>query len=154
MVRNMTFWIKEISWKKVLQVSVIYTIIAFIVRQVEAVLTMQYYTDPNYFGVWSKLMMPAAGPPPADFMITSLVFTIVSGISLALIYYYVRRHLPENKTQRIFYFADLMVATSFIFFTLPVYLMFNVPLGLLVSWFITSFVILLAYSYLLVKIIK
>jgi uncharacterized membrane-anchored protein len=99
-------------------------------------------------------MMPSAGPPPFDFMITSLVMTFVSGISLALIYYYLRGHLPANKMQRTFYFADLMVATSFIFFTLPVYLMFNVPLVLLVSWFITSFIILLADSFLLVKIIK
>ncbi len=147
-------WIKEISWKKVLITSIIYTVIAFIVRQAEAVLTMGYYTDPNYFGVWSKLMMPAAGPPPASFMITSFVFTFVTGLSLALVYYYIRSHLPQNMMQRTFYFADLMVATSFIFFTLPVYLLFNVPLGLLITWFVTTFIILLSEAFVLVKIIK
>ena len=150
----MAFWIKEISWKKVLIVSAIYTILAFVIRQIEAVLTLSYYMDPAYFGVWSKLMMPSAGPPPPSFMITSLVFTFVSGVSLTLIYYYLRGHLPENKKQRIFYFADLMVGTSFIFFTLPAFLMFNVPAGLLISWFVTSFIILLIHSFVLVKIIK
>ena len=150
----MVFWIKEISWKKVILSGAIFTVISFVIRQVEALLTMGYYTDPQYFGLWSKLMMPSNGPPPAEFMITSLVFTFVTGVSLALIYYYLRKHLPQNLKQRVFYFADLMVATSFLFFTLPAYLMFNIPVGILVSWFIASFVILLSASFLFVKIIK
>ena len=150
----MVFWIKEISWKKVFLSGAIFTVISFVIRQVEALLTMGYYTDPQYFGLWSKLMMPSNGPPPAEFMITSLVFTFVTGVSLALIYYYLRKHLPENKKQRIFYFADLMVAMSFLFFTLPAYLMFNIPVGILVSWFIASFIILLSASFIFVKIIK
>src|SRR3990167_11475904 len=117
----MVFWIKEISWKKVFLSGAIFTVISFVIRQIEALLTMGYYTDPQYFGLWSKLMMPSNGPPPAEFVITSLVFTFVTGISLALIYYYLRKHLPQNLKQRVFYFADLMVATSFLFFTLPAY---------------------------------
>ena len=147
-------WIKKISWKKVLYSAVIITVISFVVRQLEVVVTMKYYTDPAFFGVWSKLMMPTAGPPPATFMITSFIFTFITGLSLGLIYYYLKDHLPKDIKKRIFYFADLMLGTSFVFFTLPVYLMFNVPVGLLVSWFITSFIILLAGSYTLVKIIK
>ena len=150
----MVFWIKEISWKKVILSGAIFTVISFVIRQVEALLTMGYYTDPQYFGLWSKLMMPSNGPPPAEFMITSLVFTFVTGVSLALIYYYLRKHLPQNLKQRVFYFADLMVATSFLFFTLPAYLMFNIPVGILVSWFIASFIILLSASFIFVKIIK
>jgi hypothetical protein len=150
----MTFWIKKISWVKTLEVGLVYTIFAFIIRQGEALLTLNYYMDPQYFGVWSKLMMPSAGPPPFSFMITSLVMTFVSGVSLAIIYYYLRDHLPKNKTQRALYFSDLMIATSFIFFTLPTYLMFNVPVGLLLSWFISSFIILVIDAFLLVKIIN
>jgi hypothetical protein len=151
---NMTFWIKEISWKKVLLSALIFSLISFIARQIEAVLTLKYYMMPQYFGVWSKVMMPSAGPPPASFMITSLVFTFVTGVSVTLIYYYLKDHLPKEEKKRAFYFADLMIGTSFVFFTLPVYLMFNVPMGLLLSWFITTFVILTAGSWILVKIVK
>jgi len=150
----MTFWMKEISWKKVLLSSLVFTIIAFIIRQIEAILTMNYYKMPEYFGLWSKTMMPKAGPPPVSFIITSLVFTFATGISLALIYYYLKDHLPKEEKKRILYFADLMIATSFVFFTFPVYLMFNVPLGLLVSWFVSTFIILTATSWILVKIVK
>jgi hypothetical protein len=79
----MTFWIKESSWKRVFLSGLIISVISFVVRQVEAVLTLKYYMMPQYFGVWSKVMMPAAGPPPASFVVTSLVFTLVTGVSLA-----------------------------------------------------------------------
>jgi len=150
----MAFWIEEISWKKVFLVSFLFMIISFIIRQIEAILTMNYYKMPEFFGVWSKEMMPKAGPPPTSFAIMSLVFAFATGISLSLIYYYLKDHLPREKKKRIFYFADLMIGTSFVFFTLPVYLMFNVPPGLLISWFVSSFIILTMTSWILVKIIK
>jgi hypothetical protein len=150
----MTFWIKELNIKKVLLASLIFAVISFVIRQIEAILTMRYYLMPQYFGVWSRLMMPSNGPPPASFMITSLIFTFVTGISVSLIYYYLKDHLPVEKKRRIFYFADLMLGTYFVFFTLPTYLMFNIPVGLLVSWFISTFIILTAGSWVMVKIIK
>jgi hypothetical protein len=150
----MTFWIKEISWKRVTLATLIFGVISFVIRQIEAILTMKYYFMPQYFGVWSKLMMPVAGPPPASFMITSFIFTLITGVSVSLIYYYLKDHLPKETHKRIFYFADLMIGTSFVFFTLPTYLMFNVPVGLLVSWFISSFIILTLGSWVMVKIIK
>ncbi|OGV95777.1 hypothetical protein A2W24_03885 [Microgenomates group bacterium RBG_16_45_19] len=85
---------------------------------------------------------------------TSLILTFGVGISLALVYYYIREMLPKETKRRIFFMADLTIGLSFIFFTLPVYLMFNVPLGLLISWFLTTFIILLINAYCLVKIIK
>jgi hypothetical protein len=121
---------------------------------IEAILTVKYYIMPQYFGLWSKLMMPKAGPPPVEFTITSIVFAFVTGISIGLIYYYLRDHLPPLGFKRVFYFADILVATTFLFFTLPSYLMFNVPVGILVSWFISAFIILTAGSWILVKIVK
>ena len=150
----MVFWIKEISWKKVVFSSFIFLAISFAIRQIEAILTLNYYKMPEYFGLWSKNMMPKAGPPPLSFMITSLIFTFATGISLALIYYYLKDHLPKDEKKRIFYFADLMIGTSFVFFTLPTYLLFNIPPGLLASWFISNFIILTTVSWIFVKILK
>lgn len=149
-----TQWIQKIDWKKVFIFAALYTVVSFVVHQAEVLFTMGYYTDSNYFGLWSKSMMPGNGPPSSDFMIKSLVFAFVTGVSLAVIYYYLRDHLPKNTKRRALYFADLMVATSFIFFTFPVYLLFNVPVELLLAWFISGFIILLIAAFLLVKIIK
>ena len=149
----MIAWIKEINWGKTLLVGALYTVFAAVVRQVETALTMPYYIDPVYFGLWSRTMMPKAGPPPAEFMIMSVVFTFASGVSIAIIYYYLKDLLPKKFLKRVFFFADLMIGFSFIFFTLPTYLLFNVPFGLLVSWFISTFVILVFASFISVKII-
>lgn len=154
MLTHAARWILKINWGKVFIVGFIYTAIATILHQVEAVLTLKYYMMPEYFGVWSKTMMPKAGPPPVDFFIKSIVMTLVSGISLALVYYYIHDMLPTNFRERVLLFADLIIGLQFIFFTLPVYLLFNLPLGLLISWFISSFLILVVTSYTCVKIIK
>jgi hypothetical protein len=150
----MAFWINKISWGKLLLSSLIFTVISYIIHTIEAMLTINYYMMPQYFGLWSKLMMPTAGPPPTAFTITSIVFAFVTGISIGLIYYYLRDHLPPLGFKRAFYFADVLIATSFLFFTLPSYLMFNVPAGILVSWFISNFIILTIGSWVLVKIVK
>ncbi len=149
----MVKWIAKINWGKVLLAGFVYTLIAIFTRQIEAVFTLKYYMDPAYFGLWNKLMMPTAGPPPLEFMIVSAIITFTTGISLTIVYYYLRDLLPKGFYKRAFYFADLMVATSFIFFTLPTLLMFNVPYGLLVSWFVSTFIILLFASLTIVKII-
>lgn len=155
-------WMRYIHWGKVLLVGFLFTLVSMVIHNVEAMLTMKYYLMPQYFGVWSKIMMPAspslggpsAGPPPLTFFAVSLVMTFTSGVSLTIIYYYLRDYLPKGFWKRTTFFADLMAATSLVFFTLPVFLMFNVPLALLGSWFVSTFVILVIASTIIVKIIK
>ncbi len=147
-------WIVEIEWKKIVLCGFLYTVFATVIHQIEAVITMKYYLMPEYFGVWSKLMMPSAGPPPANFFITSIIFTFGSGISIALVYGYIRNMLPKSFWKRVLFFADLLIGTSFIFFTLPCYLLFNLPVQLLLSWFISGFIILVFTSFSLVKLIN
>lgn len=150
----MVKWIYKINIAKVLLIGMLYTLLTTVIRQIEALITLRYYTMPQYFGVWSKLMMPTTGPPPLSFLTTSIILTFAGGISLALVYYYLRDMLPKDFRQRVLLFADLLIGLQFIFFTLPVYLLFNVPVELLVSWFISSFIILVITSFLLVKIVK
>lgn len=147
-------WISHIHWGKTLGIGFLYTVIATIIRQLEVVWTMKYYTMPEFSGVWSKLMMPKAGPPPFEFMVVSMIMTFTSGVALTIIYYYLRDYLPKGFWKRSTYFADILVSTSFVFFTLPAFLLFNVPLALLGYWFVSTFVILLATSALIVKIVK
>ncbi len=154
MIIHTVKWISRIHWTRIFLVGFLYTVFATIVHFIEAFVNLNYYMMPEYYGVWSKIMMPNPGPPPLDFQITSAVITFVSGISLALVYTYVRDMLPKRPRERVLMFADLVVGLQFVFFTLPAYLLFNIPLMLLVSWFITSFIILTFTSYLCVRIIK
>lgn len=147
-------WISRIHWGRVFLVGFLYTVIATVVRQTEMIWTLKYYMMPQYFGVWSKSLMPTAGPPPPEFMITSLILTFATGMAIAIIYHYLKDYLPKGFWHRSTFFADVLVSTSFIFFSLPVYLLFNVPIALLGWWFVSSFVILFLTSTIIVKIIR
>ena len=144
----------KIHWKKILTAGCIYSIIAFIVHQIEAVLTMNYYLMPEYFGVWSKVMMPKAGPPPTSFFITSVLFSLATGVVLAVFYEYIKSLLPKDKWQRTVCFTKIVVRLSFVFFSLPTYLLFNLPFMLLVWWFISSVVIYFLAAIVFVRVLK
>jgi hypothetical protein len=74
------------DWKKLLMVTVAMTVIAQVIHTLESILTLDYYMDPAYFGVWSKIMMPTAGPPPAAFYCYSVTFALVSWAIFGFVY--------------------------------------------------------------------
>lgn len=85
--------------------------------------------------------MPEPGPPPASFIVLSLVFTFVAAVALSILYGLVKDRLPKEFWPRVFVFSQIVVILSLIFFTLPVYLLINLPLALLASWLVTSVVV-------------
>lgn len=147
-------WMKKIQWKKALLAGVVYVIIATVVRQIEAILTMSYYTEPQYFGVWSKLMMPKSGPPPASFMVWSLLFSYITGVTLAAGYDFIKDLLPKKFWTRVLNFTDLVICLMIVFFSLPVYLLLNLPMGLLLSWLVSGFIIVFSATAVFVKMLK
>ena len=146
-------WIYNVAWMKVIQVGICYTILTTIIKQIESIIMMQYYSSEIYRGVWSKFLAPTVGPRPFEFFVNYFIGTFLTGVSLCIIYYYLKSYLPKKKWERTFFFADVLVATSFVFFTIPVYILFNVPLALLGSWFITTFICVVSASMLIVHIL-
>lgn len=144
---------KRFLWGKVMIGGLIYMILAVVIHQVEAGLTMSYYQIPEYFGVWSKLIMPEAGPPPPSFLLISLFFSVVTGITLAAFYDFLKELLPPDKWSRVVNFTVIIFSLGVIFFTLPAYLLFNLPLGLLICWLVSSAVILLLASAVFVRVL-
>lgn len=142
MMKKTAFWIKKISWKNIIFVGSIYTAIALIAQQCESRFGINYPFTSSSVSYY------------ANYHFINLIFTFVTGVSLAIVYYYLRDNLPKNKLQRTLYFADLMVATYFIFFTIPVFLIFSVSPMLLFIWFVKAFLLLLINSVVLVNIIK
>ncbi|MFH1183055.1 MAG: hypothetical protein V1690_02225 [Candidatus Moraniibacteriota bacterium] len=133
--------IKNVRWGKVILAGLIFLAISIVLRQIESFLTVDYYKMPEFFGVWSKVMMPKAAPPPINFYLASILFTLISGTILAVIYEKIRNIFPEDKWKKIFNFTCFITILSIIFFTFPVYLLFHVPLALLLIWVVTSIII-------------
>lgn len=153
-MKNIKKWLKKIPFKQLLLASTVYTVIAFVVHQLEAFFTMKYYLMPEYFGIWSKLMMPKAGPPPTEFYSSSLLFSFMGGFAYGYIYWLVKSVLPKAFWKRVFCYADMLLAVSLVSFIMPTYLLLNVPTGLLISWFLSSAVIFICGSIVFVKMIR
>lgn len=133
-------WIAKIKWFKVVLVGLFYTVLSALARSAELL-----------WSIKTKLMV--APVSTSEFVITSTIIVFAIGLSLALIYYYIKDFLPKNYMKRSLLFADLLVATSFIFFGLPMYLL-GISWGLLGYWFVSNFIILTLTSLLIVKITK
>jgi uncharacterized membrane protein len=85
--------------------------------------------------------------------LVSGIAAYITGVSITIIYYYLHDYLPKGFWKRSTFFADIMVSTSFLFFTLPAFVVFHVSMMTLGYWFVSSFVVLLVTSLLIVRLI-
>ena len=82
------------KYLKLIIAVIIMTVIAQIVHGIGASFGMSYYTNPDFFPVWSKIMMPSNGPPPASFFYWSLGLGFISWILFAAIYSTIKNGVP------------------------------------------------------------
>lgn len=148
------FCSKKVSYGKILISALAFALVSFIVNEVAAVMQMNYYLLPDYFTVWSKVMMPIAGPPPTSFYVISFIFSLVTGLVVASLYGCVNCQESKKYWQTVICFTCLLASLSLVFFYLPTYLLINLPLMLLVDWFIGSVITFFLSSLILVRIMK
>lgn len=145
---------KKFHWKKIIIASIILTVIDVVVRQIEAFMTMKYYLMPEYFGLWSKLMMPKPGPPPAEFFIISILFSFLTSLVLATVFVYVKDVFPKQYWMRVLGYAKITILFMLVFSYLPMILLINVPYTLLASWFTSSALIVITGTVIFVKMLN
>lgn len=142
------------NWRGIVMVGVVLTIIGQIVHTVGATLTMGYYTDPQYFPVWSNLMMPAEGQPPTSFILTSIGFGLIISLIFAWFYSIVQGSIPGNTTfSRGINYGLAVFLVAGVPFLLTLVLLINLPFGIIISWTIESLVIYLIGGVLAARII-
>lgn len=130
-------------------------IIATVFRTVESMMTMDYYMDPDYFSVWSKLMMPTAGSPPIEFTVTSIVFAFIGGLLFAGVYNVIAKGVPGKTLLRkgINYGLIIWIVAG-IPFSLSMVLLINLPIDLIAFWTVTSLIIYSIVGAATSKIVK
>ena len=143
------------NWKRIIIAAIVFAIISQVMHTIESMLTMDFYMDEAYFPVWSKLMMPTAGPPPTEFFVASVASAVIIALIYSAAYDMLKGSLP-GKT-------DLMKGLKygimlFILVQIPgllgMWLLINLPLMLLVYWGIGSLAILLIGGIVIAKIVK
>lgn len=146
---------RKFPFGKIIIIAIVYAVLGQIIRIIGAMITMSFYLDPNYFSVWSKIMMPGAGAPPLSFTLISLTFSFINGIIFALVYAILKSSIPGQtlaKRGLMFGLLAFLLAGVAMFFTLV--LLINLPIVLLVYWAFESLVIYLLLGLITAKIIK
>ena len=143
------------KWKRIIIATIVFAIVSQVVHTVESMLTMDYYMDEAYFQVWSKLMMPTAGPPPTEFYIASITSAVIIALIYAAAYDIIKGSLPGKTTMKKGLQYGIML---FVLVQIPgllgMYLLINLPVLLLVYWAIGSLAILLIGGIVIAKIVK
>ena len=143
------------NWKRIVIAAIVFAVIAQVLRITESMLTLDFYMDPEYFGVWSKLMMPTAGPPPAEFFYASVISGLVIAVIYAAVYDIIKGSLPRKTVlKKGLQYGIILFLIVQIPGLLGMYLLVNLPTLLLVYWGISSLVISLIGGVVFAKIIK
>jgi hypothetical protein len=140
---------------KLLLAAILFTIISEVIHTAESFFTMSFYTDSNYFAVWSKIMMPTVGPPSTSFYVYSIIFTFISGLIFAFVFTKVKNVIKANvwwKIGKRFGIGVWLVAS--IPWALTTYLLINLPPMLLVYWSISSLIVYVLAGIAIAKILK
>ncbi|MEW6295364.1 MAG: hypothetical protein AB1467_03670 [Candidatus Diapherotrites archaeon] len=143
------------DYKQIIIAAIIFTVIGYIIHILGAMASMSYYLDPNYFAVWSKIMMPAAGPPPAEFTYYSIAFGFIAALLYAIVYSEIKKAVPgKDATEKGLNYGLILFLVAAIPSSLSMILLINLPAMLVVEWAIESLIIFLLGGMTIAKIVK
>ena len=143
------------DWKSIGIFALAMSVIAQIVHTLEAMLTMGFYLDPAYFPLWSKIMMPAAGAPPPEFMLLSFLFSLIAWALFGFAFMSLGSAIREkDQVRKGLAFGSMIFLVAGLPMTMTMYLLISLPAGLLVSWMASGLVLYLVAGVIAAKIIK
>ncbi len=120
--------------------AILFVIVSQVVNTAGAIATMGYYTDPAYFPLWSKVMMPGAGPPGPEFFALGILFSLATGLIFASSYSLLKASVPGAGIRKGLNFGLLLFLIAGVPFTLTTYLLLAVPPALLFSWAVEALI--------------
>ena len=140
--------------KKIALFGVIFAVISLIIHVIGSFLSMSYYVNSDYFDLWSKIMMPTAGPPGIWFYVLSLLFSFISGAIFAWVFTVIKRGVPFKGIVRGIIYSLLVFLVSTIPGDLSMILLLAVPYMLVLYWTIECLVTYVIMGVILGKMFK
>jgi hypothetical protein len=127
--------------KRILACGLVFMVLSMTVNMLASILTMSYYTDPAYSGLWSSIMMSTNGPPGAPFFIASALFSLMTGTIFAASYSLLKKSVPGKGMVKGVIYGLMLFLIVGVPFTLTIYLMLAVPVALLLVWALSSLIV-------------
>ena len=140
---------------RIIGAGIVFAVISQIIHSIEAFATMNYYLIPEYWPVWSKVMMPGEGAPPMSFYGYSFGFAVIIGVIFALAYSVIKDSLKgKNAMQNGVRYGTILFFVAGIPFSLTLYLLVNLPVGLIAYWAFSTLIIYVLGAIAIAKIVK
>lgn len=140
---------------QILLASVLFTAIAQVIHTLGAWLSMPFYLDERFFDVWSKIMMPTAGPPPSSFYYLSLAFGFIASLIFVVAYYYINGCIKVNNTVlKGIYYGLILFALVGLTSALTMILLINLPIALVIYWMFEGLVIYVLGGIVIAGLVK
>jgi hypothetical protein len=117
----------EKAIKPVLIAAVLFTLTSQLIIMIESAATMDIYLMPEYFPVWSRLMMPEMGPPPAAFFAMSVLVSFALALTCAAVFWIVRPGIPGEGITRGLSYGLILYFMSGVPSLLGMFLLINLP---------------------------
>lgn len=144
----------KINWTRVVLAAIAFAVIAFIVNNIGAIMSMNYYTDPANSALWSKVMMPGAGPPGMEFYAFSIGSIFVTGLIFAWAYALLKDSIPGAGRAKGLCYGFILFLLAGVSYTLSVYMLFAVPAALVFEWAVQSLFLYVIAGIVFEKLIK
>ncbi len=130
--------------KRFLFAVILFTVVAQIIHTIGSILLMGYYLDPAYFDVWSRIMMPTAGPPPAKFFFLSIDLGLVTSIIYVYAYVILNKSIPgKGWVRNGLNFGALLFLIGTLPGMLSLVLLINLPYLLILGWIAEGLVVMM-----------
>ena len=133
----------KLNFARIIGAGIIFAILSQIIHTLGSIPTMSFFMDPTYYPVWSKIMMPTEGPPPPSFFYAAIIFAIINGILLALVYAIIRGGIPGKGVKRGVVYGFLIFLVAGVPGALMLYLLINLPSALIAYWALENLIIAL-----------
>lgn len=141
-------------FKGILFAGLLSAIAGMVVHTAGSFLTMSFYMDPSLFGVWSKVMMPGPGVPPASFFVLSFFFGFLAAVLYAAVYSVLMKSIPGKGCLKGLYYGLFLFLLAGLPGALSMYLLINLPAALIAFWALENLVVYAASGLLIARLVK
>jgi sterol desaturase/sphingolipid hydroxylase (fatty acid hydroxylase superfamily) len=113
--------------KAIIIAAFLFTLTSQLVIMFESAATMDIYLMPEYFPVWSKLMMPDMGPPPLTFFVISVLVSFALALIYAVVFRIVAHGIPGEGITKGLAYGLILFFLSGVPSLLGMFLLINLP---------------------------
>ena len=127
---------------RILSASLAFLVISQLLHVVGLFITMDYYGQADYYGIWSPLLISASNLNTGiPFFYTNMVLGFIGAVLFVVVFTVLGRSLRGGAVESGMMFGLLVFLVAIVPDSFSVFMLLNVPLEIIIFWTLESFII-------------